>query len=154
MKKTTTHIVLFVILPVFAGGLIYLLTRPDSLIMFEWFNKIGILENIKIIRSQINLKSFLNDWIIYNSPALIWSFSLTVLLGVIWENEINKRSLIFLITPSLLGIISEIFQKINLINGTFDYCDLLLYLIGGLTGILIIKSKNTNQKIKLSWQKN
>lgn len=150
MKKTISHIILFVILPLFAGGLIYLLTRPDSLIMFEWFKKIGILENIKIIRSQMNIKPFLNNWIIYNSPAWIWSLSLTILLGEIWKNEINNKSLIFLITPSLLGIISEIFQKINLINGTFDYIDLVFYFIGGFTGILIIKLKDTNPKIKLS----
>ncbi len=149
MKRTIAHIILFVLTPIIFGGLIYLLTRPDSLLMFDWLNKIGLAENIAILRSKLRINDFLQNWIIYNSPAWIWTFSLTVLLGIIWNYKINKDSLVVLLTPTFLGILSEILQKTELINGTFDFIDLFLYLIGGISGLLIIKSINYKHKISV-----
>jgi len=149
MKRTIVHIILFVLTPIIFGGLIYLLTRPDSLLIFDWLNKIGLAENIAIIRSKLRISDLLQNWIIYNSPAWIWTFSLTVLLGVIWNYKINKDSLIILLLPSFLGVLSEIFQKTGLINGTFDFIDLFLYLIGGISGLLIIKSINYKPKFNV-----
>jgi len=136
-------------MPIIVGGLIYLLTRPDSLLMFDWLKKIGLAENIAIIRSKLKINDLLQNWIIYNSPAWIWTFSLTVLLGIIWNYKINKDSLIILLIPSFLGILFEILQKTKLINGTFDFIDLFLYLIGGISGLLIIKSINYKHKFNL-----
>lgn len=149
MKRTIVHILLFVLMPIIVGGLIYLLTRPDSLLMFDWLKKIGLAENIAIIRSKLKINDLLQNWIIYNSPAWIWTFSLTVLLGIIWNYKINKDSLIILLIPSFLGILFEILQKTKLINGTFDFIDLFLYLIGGISGLLIIKSINYKHKFNL-----
>ncbi|MDY0077381.1 MAG: hypothetical protein RBR87_08905 [Bacteroidales bacterium] len=148
MKKNMMHIILFVALPILFGGLIYILTRPDRLLMFDWFNKIGIGENIAKLRHENDLKNYLQNWIIYNSPAWIWTFSLTVLLGIIWNYKIEKDSVIVLLIPSLLGILSEILQKTKLINGTFDPIDLSFYIIGGFSGFLLIISLNINHKFK------
>lgn len=150
MKKTyTKHVILFIALPILIGGLIYIFTRPDSLLMFDWFNKIGIGENIAKLRYETDLNKFLNNWIIYNSPAWIWTFSLTVLLGVIWNYRINGESIIVLLIPLLLGVLSEISQKIGVINGTYDFVDMIFYIIGGLSGIFLIKFLNYKHKIKL-----
>jgi len=149
MKRTIVHIILFVLTPIIFGGLIYLLTRPDSLLMFDWLKKIGLAENIAIIRSELRINDLLQNWVIYNSPAWIWTFSLTVLLGIIWNYKINKDSLTILLIPSFLGVLSEIFQKTEFINGTFDFIDLFLYLIGGISGLLIIKSINYKHKFNV-----
>ena len=149
MKRTITHIIIFVLTPIILGGLIYLLTRPDSLLMFDWLHKIGLSENIAIIRAELRINDFVQNWIIYNSPAWIWTFSLTVLIGIIWNYKINKDSLSFLLIPSFLGMLSEIFQKTELLNGTFDFIDLFLYLIGGISGLIIIKSINYKHKFNI-----
>lgn len=150
MKKNyTKHIILFVALPILIGGLIYIFTRPDSLLMFDWFNQIGIGENIAKLRHETDLNKFLSNWIIYNSPAWIWTFSLTVLLGVIWNYRINGESIIVLLIPLLLGVLSEISQKIGVINGTYDFVDMIFYIIGGLSGIFLINFLNYKHKIKL-----
>ena len=148
MKNKIINILIFVIIPLLIGGMIYLLTRSDSLVMFDWLKKFELLEKITVIRSEFNIKNLLQNWIIYNFPAWIWTFSLTVLLGIIWNCKINKESLMVLLIPSLLSILSEIFQKINLLNGTFDYADLFFYLVGGISGLLAIISINTNHKFK------
>ncbi|MUP38928.1 hypothetical protein [Labilibaculum euxinus] len=150
MKKNyTKHIILFVTLPILIGGLIYIFTRPDRLLMFEWFNKIGIGESIVKLRQGNDFNKFLNNWIIYNSPALIWTFSLTVLLGVIWDYKINRESILILLIPLILGALSELFQKLGMINGTYDFVDMILYITGGLFGIFLIRLLNNKHKIKL-----
>jgi len=147
MKRTIVYIIIFVLFPLFIGGFIYLLSRPDSLIMFDWIRKIGLSENIAILRSKMNITDLLNKRIIYNSPAWIWTFSLTVLLGIIWNYRINKESVLILLIPLMLGVTSEIFQKVGFINGTFDYVDLFLYMIGGISGLLLIRTINYKHKI-------
>jgi len=149
MKRTIVHIILFVLTPIIIGGLIYLLTRSDSLLMFDWLKKIGLAENITIIRSKLRINDLLQNWIIYNSPAWIWTFSLTVLLGIIWNYKINKESLTILLIPSFLGVLSEILQQTEIINGTYDFIDLFLYLFGGISGLLIIKSINYKHKFNV-----
>ena len=84
--------------------------------MFDWLKKIGLAENITIIRSKLRINDLLQNWIIYNSPAWIWTFSLTVLLGIIWNYKINKESLTILLIPSFLGVLSEILQQTEIIN--------------------------------------
>ena len=64
------------------------------------------------------------------------------------ELKIEKDSMIVLLIPSLLGILSEILQKTKLINGTFDPIDLSFYIIGGFFGFLLIISLNINHKFK------
>ena len=149
MKKTTIHIILFVILPILFGGLIYILTRPDRLLMFDWFNKIGIGDNIAVLRYENDLKNYLQNWIIYNSPAWIWTFSLTVLLGIIWNYRVDKESILILLIPIILGVVYEISQKTGISNGTFDSVDMIFYIIGGLSGIVLIRLLNNKHKINL-----
>lgn len=129
------------------GGAIYILTRPDSLLMFDWFTKFGINEYIIKLRYGINLNKYLNDWIIYNSPAWIWSFSFTFLLGVVWQYKINRESIFFLLVPLLLGVISEILQLTGMIKGTFDFIDLIMNIIGWFSGLFLIRI--TNYKFKI-----
>lgn len=139
MKRTAGHIIIFIVFPILFGGVVYILSRPNSILMFDWFNRIGIGVDIINIRNKIDLNNYLHSWIIFNFPAWIWSFSFTVALGIIWGYVINSETIHILLIPTVLGILSEIFQKINLINGTFDFLDIVLYVIGGLSGIFVIK---------------
>jgi len=149
MKEIMKHIILFVVLPILFGGLIYILTRQDSLLMFDWFNKIGIGENIASLRYENNLENYLQNWIIYNSPAWIWTFSLTVLLGIIWNYRVDKESILILLIPIILGVVYEISQKKEIINGTFDSVDIICYIIGGFSGIILIRLLNHKHKNNL-----
>ncbi len=145
--KTSIQLVIFVVFPMLIGGTIYVIARPTSIILFSWLNDLGLESFIISIRSVINANDFLNNWTIYNSPALFWSFSFTCFLGIIWNCNIDLESFSILLIPMCSGIVAEILQKTSVINGTFDIVDIRSYIIGGLLGIFII---NHRTKIRVT----
>lgn len=142
------QIIIFSIIPISFSGLTYLYTRPLSLRMFNWIDKIGMSEDL--IKSRIYFKVYNHfpNWIIYNSPAFIWTFSFTMLLGIIWNYQIKKMNICILLIPMTLGITSEVLQKVKIINGTFDIFDLSLYALGGFYSLLLINSLQIKLNIK------
>lgn len=60
-------ITIAVIAPLIVGGLIYILFRPETLIMFDWFEKAGLLQFIQDLRTSFKGKLILPQWIIYGN---------------------------------------------------------------------------------------
>lgn len=139
MKKKAGHILLFSIIPVFISGLIYVFSRPESLVVFKWLDFFGFIEIATAGRKFFSLNEILPDWIIYNTPALIWSFSFSMVLGVIWNYDLRIRNILFFMVPAILGAISEILQKMAIIPGVYDGIDLSLYFIGSLVSIPLLR---------------
>lgn len=125
-KKTVIDIILLVVLPVFLGGIIYIVFRSEKLIMFKWFETFGLNELINILRQ--NSVYNLPDWIKYNLPDALWLFSLTSILIIIWKREINKTNFIYVLLPLIIGICWEFGQYLGIIQGTFDIKDLVFYI--------------------------
>jgi hypothetical protein len=98
--------------------------------MFSWIAKINLLETLKQIRIEYTSNLLLYDWIIYSLPDGLWIFSLESTLLIIWQNKLNKHSVIFILCLPLLMISSEVAQYFNFIQGTFDFSDLLAYIFG------------------------
>src|SRR5690606_36662183 len=140
LKNKTFQILLHVLLPIFVGGLIYLLFRSKSLIMFNWFDTIGILDLIQTFRNYfIGIKEIVPIWVNYSLPDALWvySFTSTILLF-----ESNWKVLKFwLLVPFLFGPLIEIFQLFRLFPGTYDPSDLLFTSIAFITRILIFNYK-------------
>ncbi|GHB44525.1 hypothetical protein [Mongoliitalea lutea] len=120
LKKT-----LIVIIPLLVGGLIYIIFRVDTLIMFRWFESIGIQDLIIFLRS---LKSEINlpEWIIYSLPDGLWIFSFTYCMLVIWDFKLTKNSFFWITIAPIIGLVSELGQLINIVPGTFDIVDLII----------------------------
>ena len=109
--------------------------------MFNWFQKLDLnleVEKIRLYFSKIDLP----NWLIYNLPDFIWVFSFTSLLLIIWNMKISKESIIYVLIPLTLALASELGQFFSIVNGTFDKMDLLFYILGGLTSIIIISKSN------------
>ena len=53
-----------------------------------------------------------------------------------------------LLFTSLLGAVVEVMQLLNILNGTFDFYDILVYFLGALISILIIKTGGRRNEIK------
>lgn len=148
LKNKTFQIILHVLLPIFVGGLIYLLFRSKSLIMFNWFDTIGILDFIQMFRNYfIGIKEIVPKWINYSLPDALWvySFTSTILLF-----ESNWKVLKFwLLVPFLFGPLIEIFQLFRLFPGTFDLLDLLFTCIAFTTSILFFNYKILQNETKI-----
>lgn len=141
------NILTFVVLPILMGGFIYIISRSKSLKMFTWFEQINLLNEVELIRNQFSSYQ-LPNWIIYNLPDLLWVFSFTSLLFIIWNMKINRENITYLVIPMGLGIISEFGQLFSILNGTFDKMDLFFYLFGGLTSIFILRKFKTRNNEK------
>lgn len=129
------------IFPLIIGGSIYLFWRPDSLLMFVWIDYLGLTDILMWIRgSLINYK--LPDWILYNLPNGVWTYSFTALLVYLWVESTSWKKYLYMLTPLTLGFSFELGQYFNIIPGTFCIGDILAHLTGAFIGyVLIIKLK-------------
>lgn len=116
------------------GGLIYLGARPLYLNMFHWA---GLGENtgwLKILRDAFPKST--PEWIVYALPDGLWSFAYTLAVSVIWDFDFRRGWMMIILIP-LIGIISELMQLFDLLQGVFDYGDLIAYSGGFAIGLLV-----------------
>lgn len=135
--KRIKNVLTYVIFPILIGGMIYIVSRSKSLKMFGWFEKINLSNEIGIIRDYFSNVQ-LPNWVIYNLPDLLWTFSFTSLLFIIWNKRIKKENVFYLTFPMGIGVLSEFGQLFLITNGTFDIVDIIFYVFGGLFSILLI----------------
>lgn len=122
-------IFLQVILPLLTGGLIYILFRADSLIMFSWFDKLGVGDLIQSFRHHTVGQFSLPSWFAYSLPDALWIFSFTSLMIAIWRGKFSIQSIFWIFIAPTIGLFSEIGQAFHFVRGTFDIMDLSLILI-------------------------
>ena len=129
-------------LTLLVGGMIYLLFRSDSLIMFKWFASASLDNPIEYLR-EITLiyRQYLPNWFLFSLPDGLWVFSYVSLTLLIWNNNINKRNFFWVFSIPFIAISSEVGQLYNIVPGTFDNKDLIFYIIG-ITSPFIFFSNN------------
>ena len=112
------------------GCLIYVLWRPEHLLMFDWFTTIGADPAISYFRDSLShLSRALPNWFLYSLPNGLWMFSYTLLLLCLWGG-VSQSSVIWISILLLASLASEFLQAFALLPGTFDEIDLLSYLGG------------------------
>ena len=124
-----------VLTPLLIGGMIYILFRNESLIMFNWFDNLGVLEQIKELRAAINpMKSILPTWIYYSLADGLWTYAFVSAYLIYYKVDY------WLLLPFLLSIGVEILQYLQLFQGTFDVIDLLCCIAGYTLPFLLLKN--------------
>ncbi|GEN75490.1 hypothetical protein [Chryseobacterium hagamense] len=116
-------------LPVLLGGIIYVIFRTEKLIMFRWFECLNISQEIFALKKYSN-NYVLPDWFIFSLPDGLWIYSYTSILLEIWKYSITKQNLFWIFSIPITAILSEFFQFFKIIPGTFDFTDVIFYLIG------------------------
>ena len=119
------------------GGIIYILYRSKSLLMFDWFQNLGLSDSIDDFRSNGEMPN-MYGWIKYNLPAGLWLFAYMFVIDAVWGKDKNRVSMYFLYVLPLLAVASEFMQFVGLLPGTFDVMDLLSY-VSAILLFLIIK---------------
>ena len=89
------------------GSLIYVRYRSESLLMFNWFQSLGLSEIVEDIRRNSS-NSNLYGWVKYNMPAALWLFAYMFIIDSVWGREKNNLSLYFLYALPLLALASEL----------------------------------------------
>lgn len=149
-----TRKILIAILPVLAGGFIYLTYRKDDLILFDWFNSIGLSSKVELLRTNQFLKSLaIPGWVKFYLPDALWMFSLSYVVLALWDFNVNRQSAFWLMLTPTVGFAYEIGQLVGLVPGTFDIVDLFLLLIASLLPLLFVTNLKTI-KIHFLWPSN
>lgn len=124
------RLILFnVIVPLLLGGLIYIVFRSKSLILFTWFDEISISGFTNLVRDFLYpLKNSLPDWIIFSLPDGLWVYSFTSFLIIIWSDDFESVKY-WMVIPLLTFFLIELLQLFNILKGTFDIVDNSICLI-------------------------
>lgn len=110
------------------GGLLYVLYRPQTLLLFHVADQLGLSAVIgqgRLWASAWQPAAF----VIYCLPAGLWAMSYVLIVAGLAEalQPMARFSAVAFIP--LIGGVSELMQAVDIIPGTFDWADLLLYLL-------------------------
>jgi hypothetical protein len=121
--KTRLRFFLLVVLPLVAGGLIYVFCRPGTIRFKTWFAQTPVT----------TLQHVLPDWMVYNLPAGLWLFAFLYLLHLLQSQWYYFASAI------CFAFGAELLQATAYAGGTFDAGDLLAYSVAGAVFFLLQK---------------
>ena len=110
------------------GCTIYLLFRPQNLLMFKIIDGIGGMSNVVSLRMYINHNCF-PDFIIYSLPAGLWTASYLMMMYLTTKGYTRKLRLMLALPLPITAIVLEFMQLLGLCIGTFDVYDLICYII-------------------------
>lgn len=125
---------LLVFFPLLVGGLIYVGYRKKTLLMFKWFEYLGVSNLVEIYRNFIILIEP-QEIIVYNLPNGLWSLSFIVFIHIIASNKL-KKILYIVVVCIILGF--EVFQ-LWFIPGTFCLYDFFTNLFFIILAFILIK---------------
>lgn len=112
----------------FLGIIIYLLYRPQSLLIFKILDTLGlnyIIDNLRLSFSRFPLPPF----VINSLPAGLWTTSYLMMMYISTKFHTRKIRLMLALPLPISAIILEFAQLLGWCPGTFDIYDLICYVI-------------------------
>jgi len=116
--------------------------------VFSWLDTIGLRTTIQNIR-HTNFISYIrpNNFIKYSLADGLWIFSYTSAMLILWDNKVTTKNIFWLALLPTIGITTEIAQFFGFLNGTFDIADVLCYMAGFFSPIILF----SKQAIKMQY---
>lgn len=119
------------VLSMVLGGLIYLLWRPKSLVMFSWVAALqldGVVNDTRIWASEY--VGMLPAWMCFSLPQALWLMSGCLALQLIWwKTPCSGGKRFWMFALLALAVAGEVGQALYLVEGVFDYLDLTFILL-------------------------
>lgn len=118
-----------------AGSLLYILFRPESLLMFRWAESLGLSSSIDSLRTGAHsLELHLPMWTVYSLPYALWVLAYMLAIDIIWgDTQPFARHVWFWSIP-VAAISSEFAQSLHWIPGRFDLTDVTSIVIASVLG--------------------
>lgn len=136
-KNKILKYLIFVLLPLILGIIIYLLFRPLTLNIFSIIKLNNVKNELLNIRQSLNIK--LPKIIVYSIPHGLWSYSFLCASYFIWNNRKSANSIFWLVLSILICLFSEVGQLFHFISGVFDINDLIIVIISIVLFFITIK---------------
>ena len=106
------------------GTLIYVCCRQEVLFLIPFDSNVLSKIRIEIDYSNLNCLTY---WLIFCLPDGLWYMALLYLQDYLYNDGLVYK-MVFCMSV-MLPFILEILQKYGIMSGTFDYCDILTYLL-------------------------
>lgn len=108
---------------------------------------------VNLKQNQLSFLMSLNEanWIKYNLPDGLWFYAFLSALSIVWKEYSSNYFVIWLLLSISLTYLSEVLQAFHIIQGTFDWYDLLAYSIALLT-FYLINFKQINKQLSLTFK--
>ena len=126
-----------------AGGLIYTLFRPTTLLGFRLTDAIGLSPLINNWRTALASQQPAT-FIVYCLPNGLWSAAFILIMDRLFAHQPLRQRLCWTAVIPGIGIAAELLQTVGIVPGTFDWLDILCYAVPYLVYVGIIKLKSTN----------
>lgn len=126
-----------------AGGLIYTLFRPTTLLGFRLTDAIGLSPIINNWRTALATQQPA-PFIVYCLPNGLWSAAFILIMDRLFAQQSLRQRLCWTAIIPAIGIAAELLQAVGIVPGTFDWLDILCYAVPYLVYVGIIRLKSTN----------
>ena len=126
-----------------AGGLIYTLFRPTTLLGFRLTDAIGLSPLINNWRTALASQQPAT-FIVYCLPNGLWSAAFILIMDRLFAHQPLRQRLCWTAVIPGIGIAAELLQAVGIVPGTFDWLDILCYAVPYLVYVGIIRLKSTN----------
>jgi hypothetical protein len=134
--KRAPDFLLKVVLPVLTGGAIYIFLRPGHMFLHEWMAQL----HIPLAPSNAGTDgSALYQWMIFNLPAGLWTYSMTSFILTLWNYRITKHNLPWLLAVLVISLGWELLQLAHYLAGTFDIADIITCIAAMIVSLFGIK---------------
>ena len=120
------------------GSLVYMLFRPQNLLMFNVLDKIGILSYLQSIRLQVDTVK-MPEFIVYSLPGGLWTTSYLLMMFLLTKYHTCRMRLLLALPLPILTIVEEFMQLLGWCPGTFDIDDIICYIVPLSIFILSVK---------------
>ena len=107
---------------------IYILFRPQNILVFGLLEDIGlmpIVDSLRMYTSGIMLPSFVINCV----PAGLWTASYLIAMYLTTTGASRSKRILLSIPLPITAIILEFFQLFGWCSGTFDVYDLVCYIV-------------------------
>lgn len=116
------------LLLILTGGMIYVLYRPESLLLFRVTDSLGITPLIDIVRSNAS-RVMLPTFMINSLPAGLWTASYLLMMYITTKFHTRRIRLMLALPLPIAAIVLEFMQLFGWCPGTFDIYDLICYIV-------------------------
>lgn len=108
------------------GGIIYMLYRTQSLLVFHLADNLGLTTWITHLRHDAPILN-VSGWVVYSLPGGLWAAAYILIIEAITHPWPQKKRMLWASSIPMCGIISELLQVIDFLPGTFDIIDVICY---------------------------
>lgn len=125
------------LLAIWIGGLTYVVFRSRSLLMFSWFDQLGLTDTVTSMRTAWGgMETQIPAFVVMSAPFALWVLSYMLLIEAVWGPAKSRAKFLWKWSLPSAAIASEILQACGMLRGTFDAVDLAALIAAASVGTL------------------